>query len=252
MPDKVEGFLEVGCNEQNEIVINHPDLKPDKNGVGHIVFSINQARNLAVTLLKKVSEAEKAISDAQEKERIKNIPPVDRSKRCMVSGNPETPDHRELKPNGQQKDYVVLCPDERAKGFVRPVRRTYIHKTCRTSTTMGLALAETYARDPYFYGGTFCVHTATAKAFNRLKSKSGSDVRLQTLIIYECCRALVDLESVEQYRIFLRHVLTSERMWGGMVTLFVEPETDPTSLALIGAYADYKDVMETSGDKDAK
>jgi hypothetical protein len=28
---------------------------------------------------------------------------------------------------------------------------------CQTITTMGHALAETYARDPKFYGGTFCV-----------------------------------------------------------------------------------------------
>lgn len=88
------------------------------------------------------------------------IPPVDRSKRCMLSGNPETPDHRDLRPDGMQKDYVVLCPQERAKGFVRPVRRTYLHKPCGTTTTMGLALAETYARDPYFYSGTFCCHCA--------------------------------------------------------------------------------------------
>ena len=27
---------------------------------------------------------------------------------------------------------------------------------CGTVTTMGLALSETYARDPKFYGGTFC------------------------------------------------------------------------------------------------
>jgi hypothetical protein len=33
-------------------VINHPDLKPDENGVGHIVFSPNQARNLANLLTK--------------------------------------------------------------------------------------------------------------------------------------------------------------------------------------------------------
>lgn len=89
-------------------------------------------------------------------DEIKEVPPVDRSKRCMVSGNPETPDHRDLLPNGQQKDYVVLCPQERAKGFVRPVRRSYKHLTCGTVTTMGLALAETYARDPTFYSGTFC------------------------------------------------------------------------------------------------
>jgi len=55
-----------------------------------------------------------------------------------------------------QKDYVVLCADERAKGFVRPVRRTYRHKVCNSTTTMDLALAETYARDPGFYSGTFC------------------------------------------------------------------------------------------------
>ena len=50
--DKIEGFLEVGANEQGEVVVNHPDLKPDENGVGHIVFSENQARNLANLLLK--------------------------------------------------------------------------------------------------------------------------------------------------------------------------------------------------------
>lgn len=58
---------------------------------------------------------------------------------------------------GQQNKYVVLSEEERAKGFVRPVRRTYVHEKCGASTTMGQALAETYARDPKFYGGTFCV-----------------------------------------------------------------------------------------------
>lgn len=46
--------------------------------------------------------------------------------------------------------------EERLKGYVRPVRRTYMHEPCGANTTMGLALAETYARDPKFYGGTFC------------------------------------------------------------------------------------------------
>lgn len=75
----------------------------------------------------------------------------------LTDGSPVTPDHRELLPSGQQKDYVVLSAEERAKGFVRPVRRTYIHTKCGTSTSMGLALAETYAREPAFYSGTFCV-----------------------------------------------------------------------------------------------
>jgi hypothetical protein len=57
---------------------------------------------------------------------------------------------------GMQRTYVVLSEEERAKGFVRPVRRSYKHLTCGTVTTMGVELAETYARDPQFYGGTFC------------------------------------------------------------------------------------------------
>lgn len=58
---------------------------------------------------------------------------------------------------GQHEIYLVLSDEERAKGFVRPVRKTYVHTKCGTATTMGQALAETYARDPKFYGATFCV-----------------------------------------------------------------------------------------------
>jgi hypothetical protein len=54
--------------------------------------------------------------------------------------------------------YLVLSEDERAKGFVRPLRRAYVHTDgCGALTTMGLALCETYARDPAFYGSTYCV-----------------------------------------------------------------------------------------------
>lgn len=76
----------------------------------------------------------------------------------LVSGAqvPADGSHKQLKSNGQQQDYVVLTPEERAKGFVKPVRRTYVHK-CGAATTMGMALAETYARSPRFYSGTFCV-----------------------------------------------------------------------------------------------
>lgn len=159
MSDKIEGYLEVGLNEQGEIVVNHPDLKPDADGVGHIVFSVNQARHLAELLHKHAAQSERDARLKQQAEARKaaEAVPVDRSKRCMLSGAPESPDHREIDPStGMQKDYVVLCPQERAKGFVRPVRRTYLHKKCGSNTTMGLALAETYARDPGFYSGTFC------------------------------------------------------------------------------------------------
>ena len=77
--------------------------------------------------------------------------PVDRSARCMTDGSPETEGHREISPStGQQKGYVVLTAEERAKGFVRPVRTAYIHQSCKTLTTMAVSIAETYARDPKF------------------------------------------------------------------------------------------------------
>jgi hypothetical protein len=108
-------------------------------------------------------------------------------------------------PVGQNEVYLVLSEEERAKGFVRPVRRRYQHVGirpqyptrpltdeekerydqygyvkfeeyppsaspatgrfwteaqlnggCGAITTMGLALCETYARDPKFYGATYC------------------------------------------------------------------------------------------------
>lgn len=78
-------------------------------------------------------------------------------RRTLTDGRQIYPEHRNLKQNGQQQDYVVLADEERAKGFVRPVRRTYVHEKCGGATTMGQTLAETYARQPDFYSGTFCV-----------------------------------------------------------------------------------------------
>ncbi len=87
---------------------------------------------------------------------------------------------------GQHSSYIVLCEEERQKGFVRPYRDAYKHvgslrepaplshdgdtsphtiehqrygeRTggCGAVTTMGRSLSETYARDPKFYGATFC------------------------------------------------------------------------------------------------
>ncbi len=135
--------------------------------------------------------------------------PVDRSDTTMTDGSPATDDHRDTKENGQQRGYVVLSEAERAKGYVRSVRVSYLHagpqgpqyplrdltdkdeaflgghgyvkfeeypedrapltgkfwtqdkldavgKGCKKLTTMSLAIAETYARDPGFYQGTFC------------------------------------------------------------------------------------------------
>lgn len=75
----------------------------------------------------------------------------------LTNGKPITDDHREIDPStGMQKDYVVLSEDERDKGFVRPVRHRYTHTKCSTFTEMSQPIAETFARDPSFYSGTFC------------------------------------------------------------------------------------------------
>lgn len=115
--------------------------------------------------------------------------------------------------DGQHEAYWILSAEERAKGFVRPVRKTYRHigapgpthplrtldadelkryskfgylyyeeypydperpqtvgrywrqcdldrvnAGCGCDTTMGLVIAETYARDPRYYGSTFCCY----------------------------------------------------------------------------------------------
>jgi len=84
----------------------------------------------------------------------------------------------DAEPTEQADVYLVLSDAEREKGFTRPVRRTYSHwymadgspvptgpwvslprglEGCGAATTMSDGIAETYARDPKFYGSTYCV-----------------------------------------------------------------------------------------------
>lgn len=67
----------------------------------------------------------------------------------------------DIEPRPQNDVYLVLSEEERAKGFVRPVIQRYIHARdlggCGAVTHMGLALSETYAANPAFYGATYCV-----------------------------------------------------------------------------------------------
>ncbi len=72
---------------------------------------------------------------------------------------------KKIRSDGQQENYLALSEKERAKGFVRPLRHSYKHLRCNTITTMGTDLAETLARDPTFYGGTYCAHCRTHFAF---------------------------------------------------------------------------------------
>ena len=67
----------------------------------------------------------------------------------------------DTEPIAQAVTYLVLSDAERARGFVEPLRFAYVHARslggCGTVTTMNNAIAETYAREPEFYGATYCV-----------------------------------------------------------------------------------------------
>lgn len=204
------GYLEVGVNEQNEVVVNLPH-----DMTGHIVFSPAEARGLASSLTRKAEEADRIAHAAAEAERIAKVPAADRTQLDTTNGRPvEEVRAGQTNATGQHDGYIVLSAAERAKGFVRPYRDAYRHvgppgpkyslqdvdpartdlrglgyvkfeaypegsperlagscvtgaywtaarleaagKGCEVRTTMGRALSETYARDPKFYGATFC------------------------------------------------------------------------------------------------
>jgi hypothetical protein len=73
-----------------------------------------------------------------------------------VTDDRNDPRLQHIEPSGMQEAYLVLPEAERDEGFSRPLRHSYVHERCGTTTTMGNAIAETYARDPTFYTGTYC------------------------------------------------------------------------------------------------
>ncbi len=69
-------------------------------------------------------------------------------------------EHRELREDGQQKDYATLPPEQRAKiSNVDHVPTDYIHQVCDSITTMPQDIIETYLKNPFFYASdeTYCV-----------------------------------------------------------------------------------------------
>jgi hypothetical protein len=62
------------------------------------------------------------------------------------------------KPVEQNSVYLVLSEEELSKGYLKPFRTSYKHLACNSVTTIGEKLSATYARDPWFYGATYCVH----------------------------------------------------------------------------------------------
>lgn len=54
-PDHVEGYLEVGCNDVGEVILN---LDHERNGIGHLVFSPAQARAIGSSFIDKAKEGD--------------------------------------------------------------------------------------------------------------------------------------------------------------------------------------------------
>ena len=81
------------------------------------------------------------------------------------------------------------------------------------------------------------MHSAASRAFNVIREQVGDDSRKPTLVIYEDAYAISDLESPEQYRIFVRHVMPSERLWDGMFTVFVESAQPDGDWNMLQSYA---------------
>lgn len=131
------------------------DLKQVQADLDAAIAEQKAAEKVVDSKISKVNAARSRLMEAK-RESAAAIP-VDRSARTLTDGSPVTADHREINPaTGLQKGYVVLSEQERAKGFVRPYRDAYRHQKCGAITTMSRPLAETYARDPEFYNGTFC------------------------------------------------------------------------------------------------
>ena len=80
------------------------------------------------------------------------------------------------KPVPQNRAYLVLSKEERAEGFVRPYRNHYVHVECGSVTTMSRGIAETYARSPWFYGSTYCVHCSKHRPLSEFVWDDGSTV----------------------------------------------------------------------------
>lgn len=62
-------------------------------------------------------------------------------------------DYGDKKSDGQYERHPINNTGE----YVAPIRNSYIHDKCGEKTLCGDDIAETYAKNPKFYGRTFCV-----------------------------------------------------------------------------------------------
>lgn len=65
------------------------------------------------------------------------------------------------------------------------------------------------------------IHSAVAHGYEK-KLKIDERKHKASILLYDSCYALTDLESEKLYKIFLKHVIPSERSMGGNITIFIE------------------------------
>lgn len=163
-------------DEYNRTVQGHL-RNPSSTTVHTLNLLHSKLRNGIIAGTLEKNESSREMKALREAERVIQAASVDRTKVELAGGKPITPDYQEINPaTGQQKGYAVLSPEERHKGFVRPVRNSYVHLPCGTVTTMSDDLAETYARDPKFYSGTFCSYCRTHFPLDQFCWKGTSEV----------------------------------------------------------------------------
>ena len=85
----------------------------------------------------------------------------------------------DTEPREQAEMYLALSAEELAKGYLRPVRNWYVHSVCNGQTRMPMACAQTHARDPWFYGGTYCCHCQKHRPLTEFKWVDGEPMAPQ-------------------------------------------------------------------------
>lgn len=114
-----------------------------------------------------------------------------------ITTDPEDPRLQSTNSKGLQEAYLVLTQKERDRGFVRPLRKTYIHHYmkdgspvpvvlpnknlplllgCGAATTMATAIAETYAANPSYYAATYCAGCRTHRPVGEFHWDGSSEV----------------------------------------------------------------------------
>lgn len=176
--------------------------------IGGLKARLEDKDRLIVSQAARIDAQAELLSKRPAKPDIDATNPAGAPSPVGITTDPSDPNLKRTRGDGQQECYLVLSDEERAKGFVRPVRRSYRHvgqrpkhptrpltdaehqqysqfgyvcyeeyprsgdgavtgrfwtqaqldSGCGQVTTMGQAIAETYARDPKFYGSTYCVY----------------------------------------------------------------------------------------------